>query len=109
MSQSLRKIVLGAFTSSVFNYCTHHCSLLMVFVQGPEQPAADLSLRDGGGHTGSEEPETLCRGSRSQLVRALSQLPAGEAARALLHTHLHTHTGEVHAGNTKAESECHAH
>lgn len=67
--------------------------------QGSEQPAAGVSLCDGGGHAGPEEPETLCRGSRSQLVRALSQLPAREAAGALPHTHLHKHTGEIRTGN----------
>lgn len=60
--------------------------------QVSEQSAADISLSDGGGHTWLEEPKTLCSGTRSQLVRALSQLPAGEAASALPYTHLHANT-----------------
>lgn len=82
-----------------FLYIKLHLRLCVFCGQGSEQPAADVGLCDGGGHAGSEEPETLCGGSRSQLVRALSQLPAGEAAGALPRTHLHAHAGEIHTGN----------
>lgn len=78
-------------------YHTGVCAVC-VCVQVSEQPAADVGLCDGGGHAGPEEPETRRRGARSQLVRALSQLPAGEAAGALPHTHLQTHTREIHTG-----------
>lgn len=68
-------------------------------VQGPEQSAADVGLGDGGGHAGPQEPPALCTGPRGQLVRAVPQLPAGEAAGALPHTHLQTHTGQIRTGN----------
>lgn len=67
--------------------------------QGSEQPAADVSVGDGRRHAWTEEPETLRPGTGSQLVRALSQLPAGEASGALPLTHFHTHAGEIRAGN----------
>lgn len=67
-------------------------------VQGSEQSAADAGLGHGGGHSGSQEPETLRRGARCQLVRALPQLPAGEAAGALPHAHLHTRAGQICTG-----------
>lgn len=71
--------------------------------QGSEQSAADVGLGDGGGHAGPEEPETHSGGTRRQLVRALSQLPAGEAAGALPHTHLHTHAGQIRTGNAQVD------
>lgn len=68
--------------------------------QGAEQSAADASLCDGGGHARPEEPTTLSRGERSQLVRVLPQLPTREAAGALPLTYVHTYTREIRSGNS---------
>ena len=70
----------------------------MCVPQGSLLPAADPGLSDGGGHTGLEDPAPQRRGEGSRLLRALPQLPAGEAAGAPLHTHLHTHSGQVLSG-----------
>lgn len=75
-------------------------SVLFCF-QSAEQRAASVSLCDGGGRPGPQEPPALGGGARGQLVRAVSQLPAGAAAGALPLTHLHSHTGEIHTGNTQ--------